>query len=251
MNIDTLVVKRGLSPVALVRSLLSDLGLLIFRNKAMVVFLIAVPCIFNPILLEWHSYRTLSDHALILQDPALKTIEGERISEANINHYWIEKNPQIFNGRALALNTDSLPEEGYISLKYHFSLKEDSVYKLFLAGRPPGPIEIKERFDTSPFDVIIDQELVIPVNQENKLKFLKKVFGNDFYQWYSYSAGMVMTKVGVLSFPAGDHEIEFRISKPAPYNNRYLFVLDAIFLVPDGWEPERRFSTLPDDFLSY
>jgi len=86
---------------------------------------------------------------------------------------------------------------------------------------------------------------------------LKEIFGNTFYHAYTYAAGMSFTKVGEMHLSEGKHEIEFRIKKSLDLldkrsiEDQYIFLLDAIFVVPRDWKPEKKFLTFPDDLFSY
>ncbi|MGH8500682.1 MAG: hypothetical protein ACRERV_18000, partial [Methylococcales bacterium] len=68
---------------------------------------------------------------------------------------------------------------------------------------------------------------------------------------FDYGSGLTFTKIGEFYLTKGEHRIEFKISRPEPYEKKYVFRLDAIFVVPTDWKLRDSFRTLPDDVFDY
>jgi len=174
----------------------SDAALLADHSKPLIVAVLFFLCIVTPWLEGWNNSKIQLDQALLDQDSRLRIIEGEKPVESNINHFWIVNDSRAFKGKYLALNTDKLPEEQFISLTYTLPVEKDGHYKIFVATSGPGALRKKWVSDRSPFDVIIDNQTMVEIYEEKKAAFLKKTFGVKFYVWYSYTAGLVFSKVG-------------------------------------------------------
>jgi len=233
------------------RSAWNDAALLVNHNKALIVVVLIILCIVDPLVQEWNASRIRLDHKLIYGDSRLRIVEGEKPIASNIDHYWIERNSKAFKGKFLAFDTDTLPEERFISLKYVLPVERDARYKIFIAGSAPGPLTQMYISDESPYTVIIDGQTVVDMYEEKKKDFLVETFGNKFYLWHSYAVGMVFSKIGEFFLTQGNHEIEFKINQRNLRQNRYVFIIDAIFLVPENWKFQGEFMTFPDDLLAY
>ncbi len=229
----------------------SDLLLLVNHNKALILFALAAVFWVSPLSRAWNERLLKSDFGLFYGSPQLLIVEGEKPAGMNTVEFWIQTHKDVFGKRSLAINTDRLPSEGFISLKYHLPVERAGRYKLFVAGRAPGGSSQKGRFDYSPYKVVLDGAREVPIDEEGKTELLMRIFKSRFFLWYSYADAMVFTKVGDFVLEPGEHEIEFRIAQPAPHSRRYIFVIDAVFLVPEGWTPSKPFSTFPDDVFSY
>ncbi len=250
---DTEKLPRKLEPkLVFLKGALDDLGLLVYCNKPLIIFTLIVVCIAAPFTKEIRFSRVHSDHQVLYTDRELEIVEGEgrRVTNAQSGHR-VSRRPLAFNGKYLSLYTDRLPPDGFISFKYSFSVDRGGVYKLFVAGSPPGSAEIEMGMNYSPYEVRVDKEPPLLVSAERKHAKLKKIFGHAFYSEYVYASGMTFTKIGGFDLAAGKHTLEFIISAPRLGTDKYFFRLDTFFLVPQNWKPQKEFLTFPDDLFSY
>jgi hypothetical protein len=232
------------------RVALDDGLLLVARNQLLILAVLVAVYWARPLIIEWQYARTQGDHRQLYGDRRLTILEGEDPRRVNTADFWIERDRELFGRRSLAINASRLPDEGFISVTYTLTVERAGRYKLFIAGRPPGGLRIKGKFDYSPYRVIIDGSREVDLYEEKRTRFYKRQRPILFFQWWSYGGGMVMTKIADLDLAAGAHSVELRIDKPAPYSGRYIFVADAFYLVPKGWVPDRPFSTFPDDVFA-
>ncbi len=232
---------------------MNDLGLLFNNNRALILGVLVLAFIVLPSIDDWREGRRRADYDALYMDPRLAVIDGENIKSTNSTDFWIEKNEETFNGKYLALRTDKPSYLKFVSFKYIFSVDQDGLYKIFIAGSPPGPLidRVKQGINFSPYEVIVDGGAPIEVSLESKRSELERVFGNYFYEMYVYAAGMTFTKAGEVRLSAGPHTIEFRVSKRELYQGKLAFLLDAVIMIPADWKRERKFFTLPDDAFSY
>lgn len=239
------------APRGIVRRWAADLGLFFPLAKPVILAALAFIFVLLPLSREYRAHQSFLDHQALYGDSRLKIFEGEKVEGSNFEGFWTEKGVNAFKGKFLSVFSDDLPADGYMLFKYAVSVDKEGWVKLFVAGSPPGPAGDKGNHAASPYEVSIDGTMSLLVSEESKDKLLQKVFGNWFYSDYVYDSGMTFTKIGEFYLTRGEHRLEFKISRPEPYEKKYVFWLDAIFLVPPDWKPRASFRTLPDDLFSY
>ncbi|HXV18883.1 MAG TPA: hypothetical protein VD883_02265 [Candidatus Omnitrophota bacterium] len=241
------------------RGFWDDAVFLFFHNKALVLFVLFYLFIASPVLESRLVRQSKADLTLLQNDARLMIIQGEAPAAANSSSYWFSKSYKYFGGKCLYLISSALPEEGYYSFGYTFTVAQDGVYKLFAGSSPPGPIGSERSpnhqftpYAYSPYRVLLDNDIAVEVSQEKKDNELRKVFKKgNFYSYYNYAPVMAFTKIGTFVLKKGPHTLEFRVNRTQPYAGEYVFGLDAVFIVPQNWKLEGKFKTLPDDIFSY
>jgi hypothetical protein len=235
----------------IVRRWAADLDLIFPPAKPVILLALIFSFILLPLSREYRVRQTAFDHKMLYSDPRLRIFEGEKVQRSNFEGYWMGKGEGVFKDKFLSYYADELPDEGHALFQYVISADRDGYYKIFVGGSPPGPSGDTGHQSASAYDVLIDGTLSLLVSEESKKAQLKKAFGNDFYSDFVYGSGLSFTKIGEFYLTAGEHRLEFKISRPEPYEKKYVFWLDAIFLVPPDWEPREPFRTLPDDVFGY
>jgi hypothetical protein len=231
-------------------SLIRD-ALLLFRdNKALLILVLVLLIAGSPLAAKWRAYRLWLDQEILYNDPRLIILEGENIRDSNAN-YWFDDEKGNFLNKYLILYTKTLPSEGYIFFRYKIEVPSPGIYKLFLAGNPPGTK--LEGFNTyyCPFEVWLDNKNIGYMYEETYKAYLRGATGNVFYYYYEYMPGFRFTKLGELALSQGDHELEFRIYDKPLESNEYNFKIDTLFLVPSNWKPKKPMFSLPNDLFSY
>ncbi len=231
-------------------ALIEDTLLLFRDNKALLILVLFLLVAGSPLAAKWRAYRLWLDQDILYNDPSLIIFEGENIKDSNAN-YWFSEQKGSFLNKYLILYTKTLPPEGYIFFRYKIEIPKAGTYKIFIAGSPPGTK--LEGFNTyhCPFQVWLDNKNIGYMYEETYKAYLRGATGNDFYYYYEYMPGFRFTKLGQFFLSEGSHELEFKIYDMPLKGGEYNFKLDALFLVPSGWELEKPMFSLPNDLFSY
>ncbi len=237
-----------MSQRGLVKPVLNDLNLIIGANQALIVAAAFLAFVILPALEIWREHKIEADHALILNDPALRVIQGEKPSSFE-GKYTVMMGDQYFRKRFLSFYAKK-PKESIFFAQYRFDV-EPGIYKIFAASSPAGATQEKGPMTSySPYEVSIDGGYPIVIDSEVVRGHLLQSTGNDFYQRYTYAPAVGFTKIGEFELAEGRHEITFRVKKGRRFDNRLFFYLDAIFVVPKDWNPGRKLHTFPNDLFS-
>lgn len=199
----------------------------------LVLVLFALAALFN--------FHTLS------KEKALVWVEGEKPSRANFNPV-VTKDARFFQGRSLELIADKLPEDqAYYSLVYKFHILKSGDYRILLAGTLPGAVRPGGDWDWfSPYKISFDGEPPVLITKE----YLEQDLGHKI-KWAEYiPGGYHWIRIGSRAFEKGGHTVEIRVDEKRVRDNRYVFYLDAVVLVPKGWKPVRLLRQLPKEFFS-
>ncbi len=232
-------------------ALLKDISLFIDHNKALIVFVVFIIFIGNPLVAEWRRYRNVWDQNIIYQDQRLGIIEGEDVTWTNA---LITKRRRegTFNGKFLSVYTLQKPDEGHISLKYQISVKKTGIYRIYIAGSPPGALTRSMNTGSgiyfSPYEVILDRQLPVELSEEKRSRESGRP---RFFWYYQYAVDMDISKVGEFIMAEGLHELEFKIKRSRLYDDHYVIYLDAIFIVPADWKPEKELFSYPSDMFLF
>jgi len=229
---------------------LKDLSLFVGHNKILVIALVFIFSWGRPLLGVWRTHMLSSDHNIFYQDESLQVVQGEKFDEIN-SSYTVKGHEKEFNQKHLSIHTKEIPKENYIFVKYQFSVAEEGVHKIFVAGSPPGSQETGADIYFSSYDVIVDGRTPLPFYEEKKIRTLLDEISSDFYMYYEYAPVMHFTKIGEFELKEGTHQVEFRIHKSRVVDQDRVFYLDAFFVVPKDWKPKKEWFSFPADLFSY
>jgi hypothetical protein len=236
--------------MSILRRIIGDAALLIADNKYLIVFTLLVIFVFLPWAEASRLSRVEADYRALSGDSLLRIIEAEKLPVSNVENFWIENHPVAFAGKFISLYSIYPKHLKSVFFKYSFSIDRPGMYKIFMAGSPPGPLESAGKDDFNPFEVTVDKDKRPAFYREQrKVRLDKKK--KRFYADYVYAAGMVFVKLGEFELAEGQHQIRIDVLKGAGGGPNCNFLLDAIFVMPVDWKSKTPFLTLPDDLFSY
>jgi tetratricopeptide (TPR) repeat protein len=151
--------------------------------------------------------------------PGLIWVEGEQAVITNFaNEAVLDYSSS--GQRTLQLNRfTELPGNASFFAEYGVYVPEDGIYELWYGGTPAGPDDILLPSYASPFDLYVNGKLVKRVNRES----INVVQG--------YTPNNYWNRVLPIRFNAGSHRIRFEIRDKRRFDGKFLFFLDAFFLI--------------------
>ncbi len=146
-------------------------------------------------------------------------VEGEDAVSTNFNKEPI-LNYGASGSRTLQLNRGSGLQDGMAFYStYVFYLEQPGTYELWYGGTPAGPGDDLLPSYASPFRYRLDESEPVEATAEN-ITVLQE-----------YTPSYYWCRVGKAELAAGAHTLDFRVTQKRGYDGRFLFYLDAFFLV--------------------
>ena len=170
------------------------------------------------------------------ENPGLVFVEGEEAVSTNFASEPI-LNFGCSGYRTLQLSRISAQQGGRaFSATYVFYVTESGRFELWYGGTPPGPQDELFPSYASPFSYRLDG------GEETK------VFREDVAVVEQYAPAYYWNRIGELELQAGPHTVEFLVSQPRRYDNRFYFYLDGFFLLRADGPRSALDGTLPEVF---
>jgi hypothetical protein len=179
---------------------------------------------------------TLRNILILWEDKGVIVIQGENPSRANFS-FLTASNSKFLKDKSLEIASQALPpSEGAFTLSYRFRVYEEGLYRIFIAGTPPGSVSPQIEWDWfSPFRIIFDEAAPVPMTKET----IEKHYPLQV-KWIPYAeGGYTWMRAGEVSLQKGTHELTIVIDEKRKKDGWYVYYLDAIVLAPKNWKPVR------------